>query len=100
MPNEVEDYVHRVGRTGRAGAEGRAISLVGPTERGIHKSVVNHLNSTTSPKKKGEADEGRSDDASGDESPRGRGGRRSGRDRKGGSGRRGGKLVGPGSRRR
>jgi len=46
MPNEVEDYVHRVGRTGRAGAEGAAISLVSPTERGIHRAVIAHLNNT------------------------------------------------------
>lgn len=29
LPNDAESYVHRIGRTGRAGAEGRAISLVG-----------------------------------------------------------------------
>ena len=28
LPNVAEDYVHRIGRTGRAGAEGQAISLV------------------------------------------------------------------------
>ncbi len=28
LPNIAEDYVHRIGRTGRAGAEGHAISLV------------------------------------------------------------------------
>jgi uncharacterized protein YbjT (DUF2867 family) len=28
LPNVPEDYVHRIGRTGRAGAEGEAISLV------------------------------------------------------------------------
>lgn len=28
LPNVPEDYVHRIGRTGRAGAEGNAISLV------------------------------------------------------------------------
>ena len=28
MPNVPEDYVHRIGRTGRAGNEGEAISLV------------------------------------------------------------------------
>ena len=28
LPNIPEDYVHRVGRTGRAGANGKAISLV------------------------------------------------------------------------
>ena len=27
-----EDYVHRIGRTGRGGAEGTAISLVGPDD--------------------------------------------------------------------
>lgn len=28
LPNVAEDYVHRIGRTGRAGAEGKAVSLV------------------------------------------------------------------------
>jgi ATP-dependent RNA helicase RhlE len=32
MPNVPEDYVHRIGRTGRAGAQGEAISLVCPDE--------------------------------------------------------------------
>jgi ATP-dependent RNA helicase RhlE len=30
LPNVPEDYVHRIGRTGRAGAEGEAVSLVDP----------------------------------------------------------------------
>lgn len=29
LPHVPEDYVHRIGRTGRAGSEGRALSLVG-----------------------------------------------------------------------
>jgi ATP-dependent RNA helicase RhlE len=33
MPNVPEDYVHRIGRTGRAGVEGEAISLVSSDER-------------------------------------------------------------------
>jgi ATP-dependent RNA helicase RhlE len=33
LPNVPEDYVHRIGRTGRAGASGDAISLVSPEER-------------------------------------------------------------------
>ena len=33
LPNVPEDYVHRIGRTGRAGAEGQAISLVCHDER-------------------------------------------------------------------
>ncbi len=33
LPNVAEDYVHRIGRTGRAGAEGAARSLVSAHER-------------------------------------------------------------------
>jgi ATP-dependent RNA helicase RhlB len=29
LPQEPENYVHRIGRTGRAGASGTAISLIG-----------------------------------------------------------------------
>ncbi len=32
LPNVSEDYVHRIGRTGRAGAEGQAVSLVSADE--------------------------------------------------------------------
>jgi len=35
LPNVPEDYVHRIGRTGRAGAEGEAISLVCVDEEGF-----------------------------------------------------------------
>ena len=28
LPNEADDYIHRIGRTGRAGAQGEAVSLV------------------------------------------------------------------------
>ncbi len=34
LPNDPEAYVHRIGRTGRAGKEGIAISLVTPGENG------------------------------------------------------------------
>ncbi len=33
LPHVPEDYVHRIGRTGRAGTPGEAISLVSPEER-------------------------------------------------------------------
>jgi len=43
LPNVPEDYVHRIGRTGRAGLEGEAISLVSNEERpflsGIEKLI-------------------------------------------------------------
>jgi ATP-dependent RNA helicase RhlE len=32
LPSVAEDYIHRIGRTGRAGSEGEAISLVCPEE--------------------------------------------------------------------
>ncbi|MCK5294329.1 MAG: DEAD/DEAH box helicase, partial [Arcobacteraceae bacterium] len=32
IPNSVDDYIHRIGRTGRAGEIGNAISLVSPSE--------------------------------------------------------------------
>ena len=32
MPMQAEDYVHRIGRTGRGGATGTAISLIGPQD--------------------------------------------------------------------
>jgi superfamily II DNA/RNA helicase len=32
MPKHTEEFVHRIGRTGRAGTKGDAISLVGPND--------------------------------------------------------------------
>ncbi|XP_062316167.1 probable ATP-dependent RNA helicase DDX27 [Osmerus eperlanus] len=40
MPNTVKHYVHRVGRTARAGKVGRSVSLVGETERRMLKDIV------------------------------------------------------------
>jgi len=39
LPNVPEDYVHRIGRTGRAGATGVALSLVAAEERGLLKDI-------------------------------------------------------------
>ena len=39
LPHVPEDYVHRVGRTGRAGNEGRAVSLVSTEERELLRSI-------------------------------------------------------------
>lgn len=39
LPNVPEDYVHRIGRTGRAGMAGEAISLVCHDERGQLKDI-------------------------------------------------------------
>uniref|UniRef100_A0A3B4CHU0 RNA helicase n=1 Tax=Pygocentrus nattereri TaxID=42514 RepID=A0A3B4CHU0_PYGNA len=40
MPNTVKHYVHRVGRTARAGKVGRSVSLVGESERKMLKEIV------------------------------------------------------------
>ncbi|XP_039271815.2 putative ATP-dependent RNA helicase DDX27 [Styela clava] len=40
MPNTHKHYVHRVGRTARAGKTGRSVSLVGETERKMLKEIV------------------------------------------------------------
>ena len=39
LPNVPEDYVHRIGRTGRAGKEGPAVSLVSPDENKLLKDI-------------------------------------------------------------
>ena len=39
LPNVPEDYVHRIGRTGRAGQEGEAISLVCVDERDFLRDI-------------------------------------------------------------
>ena len=41
LPNVPEDYVHRIGRTGRAGASGEAISLVAQDEKDYLKGIQN-----------------------------------------------------------
>lgn len=42
LPNDLESYVHRIGRTGRMGADGIAVSFVTP-EQGEHLTGIEHL---------------------------------------------------------
>jgi ATP-dependent RNA helicase RhlE len=46
LPNVPEDYVHRIGRTGRAGNVGRAVSLVCGDEYPLLKDIERLLNQT------------------------------------------------------
>ena len=39
LPMVAEDYVHRIGRTGRNGASGEALSLVSPDEGGLLRQI-------------------------------------------------------------
>ena len=46
LPFQPEIYVHRIGRTGRAGKVGTAVSLVGPQDRGKLKAIEAAIGST------------------------------------------------------
>ncbi len=48
MPKHTEEFVHRIGRTGRAGTKGDAISLVGPNDWLSFKNVEAFLQQTIS----------------------------------------------------
>jgi ATP-dependent RNA helicase RhlE len=46
LPNVPEDYVHRIGRTGRAGATGEAVSLVCVDEHQMLKDIEKLIKQT------------------------------------------------------
>jgi ATP-dependent RNA helicase RhlE len=46
LPNQPEDYVHRIGRTGRAGASGEAVSLVCVDEHEMLKDIEKLIKQT------------------------------------------------------
>lgn len=46
LPMQAEDYVHRIGRTARAGAAGHAISFVMPGERGDVRDIERLMRAT------------------------------------------------------
>ncbi|PWU88001.1 putative DEAD box RNA helicase [Trypanosoma cruzi] len=43
FPMQIDDYVHRIGRTGRAGAKGEAFTLITKREKQITPAVVTEL---------------------------------------------------------
>ncbi|MBI3562789.1 MAG: DEAD/DEAH box helicase [Gammaproteobacteria bacterium] len=48
LPDDIENYVHRIGRTGRAGKSGTAISLIGAHEQGQLRDIEKLLNTRLS----------------------------------------------------
>ncbi|HOK37967.1 MAG: DEAD/DEAH box helicase [Bacteroidales bacterium] len=46
IPEKVEDYVHRIGRTARAGKTGLAISLIQPSEFSYFQRIEKFMNKT------------------------------------------------------
>lgn len=47
MPKSIEIYLHRVGRTARAGKKGRALTLVGESDRKLVKLAMKHAEQET-----------------------------------------------------
>ncbi len=91
FPLALEDYIHRSGRTGRAGKKGRAVSFVAPSEKRLYEVVKAHLSGK-------EVSDQPSAPGRGYGMPKGRaGGGRSGGGRSGG-GRSGGGRSGGGRR--
>ena len=91
LPNVAENYVHRIGRTARAGRDGTAIAFCAPDEMGELKDIQKALG-TTIPVASGRAWEVLPDPKS---KPKGRGG-----PRRGGGGAKPGAGAKPGGQRR
>jgi len=50
LPKEIDEYIHRIGRTGRVGNSGQAISFYDPNENsGLAKDLVRVLNQAEQP---------------------------------------------------
>ena len=43
LPKNADEYIHRIGRTGRAGQKGNAFSLIGPRDWKSFEALKNHL---------------------------------------------------------
>lgn len=61
VPHDCEDYVHRIGRTARAGNDGRAITFVGPKDQTrfytIEKFIEKEVEKLSIPEELGDAPE-------------------------------------------
>ncbi len=52
LPQVAEDYIHRIGRTGRNGAEGQAMCFVIPSEMGKWNAINRIMNPGAAPERK------------------------------------------------
>lgn len=51
LPQCADDYIHRIGRTARAGAEGSALNLISPADRNMWNAIDHMLNPHKKPPK-------------------------------------------------
>ena len=49
LPTDIDDYVHRIGRTGRAGKKGLATAFFTDKDTGIAKSLADLLQVSSAP---------------------------------------------------
>src|SRR6188508_1681165 len=102
LPNVPEDYVHRIGRTARAGSTGAAVSLVSPDElsylRDIEKLLKRKIDFVEPPKFEIKEGTHQPRNATGEHEPHQDPRRRPEHRRSGGGGRHGGGRSGGGNR--
>ncbi len=55
LPQVPEDYIHRVGRTGRAGKEGSALTFLTPSDRSMWNSISRLINPDSKISKEGQS---------------------------------------------
>jgi ATP-dependent RNA helicase RhlE len=70
LPNVPEDYIHRIGRTGRAGASGLALSLVSREEQNLLHGIERLLRLKIKTAESGTAESGTADTAPKNSFPR------------------------------
>jgi len=58
VPNHSEDYVHRIGRTGRAGRKGDAIMLVARLDEKNYNDILNLIKVKSDGRSRGQRDDG------------------------------------------
>jgi len=71
IPNSPDVYVHRIGRTGRAGESGRAITLITPKQRRELEAIERHAKTDIEPwVANGDRPGAQREDRGGDDAPR------------------------------
>ncbi|MDR3247222.1 MAG: C-terminal helicase domain-containing protein, partial [Treponema sp.] len=56
LPDEAENYIHRIGRTGRAGSNGRAVSIAAPDQCKLVRDIERLLKKSIKVEKHSEAE--------------------------------------------
>ena len=75
LPECAEDYIHRIGRTGRAGAQGSALSFICPQDGSKWRSIYKLMNTANNPELAHLAPQGRDAQGGDSEGRSGYGGR-------------------------